>query len=446
MTQAADPHDRTVIASRLGWRSLTLIWLAARVVVFSVWAYFGLTTQGDVLYYWQRLNLMAQGVPLSRTLVEYPTPVVWFLDIGYWLSGQSRPAFVVVFILGMLLLDMAFAVVLWRAGGTRRTFAVLFWIVFTFVMGPTTYMRFDLVPAVLGGLAVLSLLATRDSVAGALVGLGAAFKLWPALLWPGTAGERRGRVRSTIGFLVVGVGLAVASLIAGGWQRLVSPLQWQSARGLQIESVWATPLMLLRAFSPSSYTVALSQWQAFEINGSGTSAALTASTVATAIGYLAIAATYVWWLRRPQRTVTEAALIMVLVVTIVIVTNKTFSPQYMMWLGGPLAGLLVAAGRQRDTLAAPSWRDLRVVTLGVLALTLVTQLVYPILYQPLVHGGPLLVLATLVLVVRNIALVVFLVWLALVVRRTLRSAGADEPMPDQSPHTTHDENERKVGP
>ena len=446
MTVAADPDTPGITRSRLGWRGLALIWLVARGIVFAVWAYFGLTTQGDVLYYWQRLNLMASGTPLSRTLVEYPTPVVWFLDIPYWLAGRSRPAFVVVFIAGMLILDLLFAIILWRAGGKRRTFAVLFWIVFTFVMGPTTYMRFDLVPAVLGGLAVLSLLATRDTVAGALVGLGAAFKLWPALLWPGTQGDRRGRGRATLGFLVVGAGLAVISLVAGGWDRLVSPLAWQNARGLQVESIWATPLMLIRGFAPSSYTVGLSQWQAFEITGNGTAIALAASSVATVIGYLAIVVTYVWWLRRPTRTVVEAALIMVLVVTIVIVTNKTFSPQYMMWLGGPLAGLLVAAGRASAEAPVPSWRALRTLTACVLGLTLVTQLVYPILYQPLVHGGALLLLATIVLVLRNVGLVFFLLWLAILVRRMLRSGRAGDAVRDEIANDESDDKERKVGP
>ena len=438
MSQAADPD--TPGRSRLGWRGLALIWLAARGIVFGVWAYFGLTTQNDVLYYWHRIHLMWSGTPLSSTLVEYPTPVVWFLSIPYWLAGRSRPGFVVAFILLMLILDMLFAAVLWRTGGSRRTFAVLFWIVFTFVMGPTAYMRFDLVPAVLGGLAVLSLLAARDTIAGALVGLGAAFKLWPALLWPGTLGERRGRLRATLGFVVVGGGLAVVSLALGGWNRLLSPLAWQSARGLQIESIWATPFMLIRAFSPSNYTVALSQWQAFEITGSGIAPALTASTIATVIGYLALLWTYVWWLRQRERTVVQAALIMVLVITVIIVANKTFSPQYMMWLGGPLAALLAASGRASADHPAPSWGNLRTLAACVLGITLVTQLVYPIMYQPLVHGGPLLMLATIVLVLRNVALVAFLIWLALLVGRTLRAGRTTSAVGDQ------DQNERKVSP
>jgi hypothetical protein len=447
VTKAADAATLPSTRPRPIWRRIAVIWVVARLLVFGLWAGFGLTTQGDVLYYWLRLHLLATGTPLSSTLVEYPTPVVWFLDMGYWLTGQSRPAYVVAFIVGMLVLDLAFAVALWRSGGTRRSFAVLFWVVFTCVMGPTTYMRFDLVPAVLGGLAVLSLLASRAGLAGSLVGLGAAFKLWPALLWPGTLCARRGRGRATLAFLLVGGGLAVVSLVAAGWNRLVSPLVWQQARGLQVESVWASPLMLVRALSPGRYDVAMSKWQAYEITGDGTTAALTASSVATVLGYVVIVATYALWLRRRTRTVVEAGLIMVLVVTVTIVTNKTFSPQYMMWLGGPLAALLVAYGHEQPGASAvPSWRELRALAVAVLALTLVTQLVYPVLYQPLVHGGPLLLLATTMLVIRNVALVVFLAWVLVLVGRMLLAPSSTDGSSADSFGTAIDDKEREVGP
>jgi hypothetical protein len=177
--------------------------------------------------------------------------------------------------------------------------------------------------------------------------------------------------------------------------------------------------MLIRGFAPSRYTVGVSQWQAFEITGAGVGPMLTASNIVMVAGYLAIALVYVMWLRRSDRTIVDAALLVVLVITVIIVTNKTFSPQYMMWLGGPLAALLVAAGRAPREQQAPVWRDLRALTYWVLGLTLATQLVYPVLYEPLVHGGSLLVLATIILVLRNIGMVVFLVWQILLVRRTL---------------------------
>ncbi|MBI4899339.1 MAG: hypothetical protein HY829_02550 [Actinobacteria bacterium] len=191
----------------------------------------------------------------------------------------------------------------------------------------------------------------------------------------------------------------------------------------------------------------MSRWQAYEITGDGTSAALTASSVATLLGYVVIVATYALWLRRRTRTVVEAGLIMVLVVTVTIVTNKTFSPQYMMWLGGPLAALLVAYGHERPGASSvPSWRELRALAVAVLALTLVTQLVYPILYQPLIHGGPLLLLATTMLVVRNVALVVFLAWVLVLVGRMLLAPSGTGGGTDDVLGTPIDDKEREVGP
>ncbi len=412
------------------WERLSTVviaFVAARAFVFALWAGFKLTTQNDVLYYWHRIYLHVNGAPASETLVEYPTPVIWLLELPYWLALQSRPGFVVAYVALMLLLDLVFAVALWRAGGAKRAQAVYFWILFTLMMGPTTYMRFDLIPAVLGGAALLALLpATRSRLSGALVGIGAAIKLWPALLWPATfVGDRRQKRQASVGFWVTGATLALASLLYGGWGRLVSPLTWQSGRGLQIESIWAPIPMTVRAFRPGDFLVAVSKWQAFEIAGPGVWLMQQFSTLATVLGMALIAAAYWWWLRRGQRTVLEASLLMVLVITVTIVTNKTFSPQYMMWLGGPMAAMMIASGREPET-PELSWRQVRSLSWWILGLTLATQLVYPIMYEPLVHGGWLMGAASAVLVGRNIAMVIFAVLVVGLTWRLLSSPVVDE--------------------
>ncbi|HOB06267.1 MAG TPA: glycosyltransferase family 87 protein [Propionibacteriaceae bacterium] len=426
--------------------TVVIAFIAARVFVFGLWAAFKLGTQNDVLYYWHRIHLHMTGAPASETLIEYPTPVIWLLEIPYWLALQSRPGFVVAYIIFMLLLDLGFAIALWRAGGTRRSQAVLFWVLFTLMMGPTTYMRFDLIPAVLGGAAVMALLPRqRSRLAGGLIGVGAAIKLWPALLWPATlVGDRPQKVRASIGFWAVGIALALASLLYGGWGRLVSPLTWQSGRGLQIESIWATVPMAIRAFRPDDFLVAVSRWQAFEIAGPGASVMQQLSTIATILGMVVIGIVYWQWLKRRERTVLEAGLMMLLVITVTIVTNKTFSPQYMMWLGGPMAAMIVASGhalrqaqgpgngtlRQAQGPGSPArdgadteltWRRIAGLSWWILGLTLATQLVYPIMYEPLVHGGWLMGPATAVLVLRNVAMVVFT---GLLLRTVWRSLGS----------------------
>ena len=101
---------------------------------------------------------------------------------------------------------------------------------------------------------------------------------------------------------MVGVGLALVSLIFGGWTRLVSPLTWQSGRGLQIESIWATPLMIGRALDAQTWVVGMSKFQAYEIFGPGVSVLLTLSTVATVLGFAAIVGLSVRGFRRRHRT------------------------------------------------------------------------------------------------------------------------------------------------
>ena len=60
-----------------------------------------------------------------------------------------------------------------------------------------------------------------------------------------------------------------------------------------------------------------------------------------------------------------------------IVTNKTLSPQYLLWLGGPVAALLLL--RHRATPAER--RAIRHTAYALLALALLTHLVYPLLYD-----------------------------------------------------------------
>ena len=49
--------------------TVAVAFLAARVLVFAIWAAFKLTTQNDVLYYWHRVHLHMTGTPGSETLI-----------------------------------------------------------------------------------------------------------------------------------------------------------------------------------------------------------------------------------------------------------------------------------------------------------------------------------------------------------------------------------------
>ncbi|MGI8457940.1 MAG: glycosyltransferase 87 family protein [Propionibacteriaceae bacterium] len=433
MSAAASAASEQSSRSRLPWDdrrggvSVVVGWVLTRALMFVLLALPESFVVGDVYYYWRKIaTLWSVGLP--STLNEYPTPVVWLLTLPYVASAGARVGYLVAFIVLMVGLDALFTLVLFRAVGRRRGVAVDFWIAFVFLVGPLGYLRFDLIPAILAGAALL-LARTRPGVTGALTGLGAALKLWPALLYGAFLAPRGRRTPLSWGFWGVGVGLAALSLAFGGFRRLVSPLTWQSDRGLQVESLWSTPLMMARALNRTRWTVDISRYQAYEIFGPGVQAFLVASNVATVAGLILIALLFLQAFRSIDPSPRAVGLVVVAVIVIMIITNKTLSPQYLLWLGGPVAALLVLDRRRIADRLGVRDRDSAAIdglARQLLVLALLTHLVYPLLYDGLLYlnkNDVALVVSTAVTALRNLALLIFAVaacraaWVALGRRR-----------------------------
>ena len=232
-------------------------------------------------------------------------------------------------------------------GGRRHDHAIDFWLIFVFLIGPLSYLRFDILPAVLAGGALLAA-RRRPWITGALTGLGAAIKLWPALLIPAFLSYKPDRRRAGLAFVAVGFGLALVSLIFGGWSRLISPLTWQSDRGLQIESIWATPLMIVRAIPAARLGRRHLQVPGVRDLRAGRRAWVTISTVATLLGLAMIVALWVRAFRAGGSTPIAIGFVIMSTVAIMTVTNKTLSPQYLLWLGGPMAAMLLLRADASD--------------------------------------------------------------------------------------------------
>lgn len=381
-----------------------LLWIGSRLTMVALFLSREHHARGDVGYYFRKISGLSE-VGLDNTLVEYPTPVVWLLELPRLLGGRDHTAYLVVFMALMLLLDAAMAAWLfWLGRRTGSTAAAFYWTVFVFAVGPLAYLRFDLVPAVLAAAALL-VVARVPALAGGLVALGASIKLWPALLVAGLFGHRGRRAGVWWGFGGTGVGLVLISVLTGGWARLFSPLGWQGERGLQIESVWATPAMVNVLAHPGRYAIAMSPYQAYEIFGPGVSVLLAVATAATVLGGLAIVVLAVRAWRSPGYDLRTAAAIMTAIVAVMIVTNKTFSPQYLVWLGGPLAVLVLARGDRAW------WRHERLLWGLALVLAVLTHLVFPLFYSWLTDAGPGVgrTTMTLVLAARNVGILVFTV-------------------------------------
>lgn len=374
-----------------------LWWIISRLLTLMVTVGVADAVGGDVDYYSQSLQNFFSGLSIQQTLPEYPLPVLAILVPEYLFAAGNAVAFAVVFVLSMLVLDAIFTALIWHVSGHRRSDAVTFWLWFLPAVGPMTYFRFDLVPALLVGGAVLAAIK-HPALSGAMVAIGAALKLWPAILIPAFLIRRVDRGRVLISFAAVGGSLALISLVLGGMERLMSPLHWQSGRGLQVESVPATPLMLVRALDTDNWLVLTSTYKSAEIFGVGVGTSLALTQALFFGGLLLLVAL---WLRAralPAMSAETLAWLVLATVAIMTITNKVLSPQYILWLSGPLAALMVRA--PGDPVVRRAVRLLMVIAV-------MTQLIFPIFYGHLMRPSDATVVVTLLLVARNVLLVWF---------------------------------------
>jgi hypothetical protein len=266
---------------------------------------------------------------------------------------------------------------------------------YTLAVGPILVGRFDVLPALLVALALWLLLADREFAAGMVMGAAVLAKLYPlllaipwlALLWS------EGRTRRPLRF-AAGMGLSMAALSApflvlAPWSFLQSTFVY-GARPFQIESSVGALVVLLRgreivtaSFGSFNVRTPAAMDALWSLVLPLTIAAAVLAIVRSRAGYTSfrdempdrrsssLAArgqVYVTW--------TTAVLVWILV------TSKVLSPQFLIWLL-PLCPLVADAR---------SWA-------GAVAAALLTQTVYPYLYDPLVEDGSRWVAA--LVVIRN---------------------------------------------
>lgn len=385
----------------MGGRTVGLLWGLTRLLteaMLLVVAHERVMVR-DVGYFGHSLAHLS-SVGLAHTLVEYPLPAVGIVAVPWVLARAlgSTALYVPLFIAGTMLVDGAFTAMLHRRREKGRNPALVMWLLAGPVLGGITLVRFDLVPGVLVAVALLTV-AQRPRLASAALAFAAAVKLWPLVLVPAltSAVRTRGVVLRTVA--VVGLLLAGVSVVAAGWSRLFSPLTYQSHRGLQIESVPATPVMVAWLLDPGRWTVSFASSKSYEVAGPGVPLLLRASTLLTValVGGLGV----LWWraLRRSS-PVTPRGLVWLCLASLtgLLVSAKVLSPQYLLWLlPVAAAGLVLAADR-----------TLRLWCGALLLLAALTHAVYPWLYHGLLANGGASLPATTLLAARNLLLVLLL--------------------------------------
>nr|WP_225801603.1 glycosyltransferase 87 family protein [Streptomyces sp. NK15101] len=270
-----------------------------------------------------------------------------------------------------LLADAVVTLALARADSARLTHGAWIWVCGLPLLLHLPLARFDVQTTALAVLALLAL-GTRSPAAhrlgGALAGIGAMVKVWPALALIGTP---RGRTTREAWTAAAVTALALLATLALFFSEPLGFLRQQGSRGIQIESLGGTALAVARATGAWPGGVEF-RYGAFEYVGPYVS---TLGHLALLLTVLAFGWLLLWRLqarRWTPATPLDAALTAVLLFT---ATSRVISPQYMIWLIGLAAVCLTS----RDTVMRP-------VALLLLPAAALSSLAYPVLYADVVDG------------------------------------------------------------
>lgn len=378
----------------------------------------------DLYRWWMWLGLHAGTWPVLDGTWVYPAGALVPMLLPGLVDTVGTRGYALAWCAMLTVLDGLAIALLTRTARDRDRPLVgaWWWLAFLAALGPVAMGRLDAVVAPVVVVA-LTIALRRPNVAATLLTIGAWIKVAPgALLLPLVMVVRR-PWRTVVGPAGT-VCLVVAALVAGGGgpANLASFLLTQGERGLQLESVGATPWMIAGLVSPDIHRYLNQEITTWEVSGPGTAAMATFLGVALVLG-LAAAAALLLRVRRAAGTGLDATAFLMhgalLVTTVLIVANKVGSPQFIGWLAAPVVVGLTVTG----TSPGPGRRAWLLPSLLVLVIAGLTQVVFPVTYSAITAGwvGP-----TLVLVLRNVLLVVLLVVTARTVWR-LRVGTAAEP-------------------
>jgi hypothetical protein len=305
------------------------------VPVFGKWLY------GDVRFYETWGTLMANhAVPYRDFNIEYPPgALISFIVPTYLrkLAGYHGTYYFwfrfELLVIGIAaLVAMAWALAFLGASRRRAFWALCAAGVAPALLGPIAFSRYDYLPALLAVAAVAALAARRPTLACAFAGLGAATKVYPAVVVPLALIElwRAQGARAVARGVVVTVGVVAAlsaALVAVAPHGVSWALHRQLVRPLQVESLPAALFAAAHMIGGLHLHVA-KRSGSDNLIGSGPDLAATLSAIVTVA---AIAAVYVLY-TRSRRTREQLVVSSVAAVTAYIAFSKVFSPQYLVWL------------------------------------------------------------------------------------------------------------------
>jgi hypothetical protein len=329
---------------------------------------------GDLPLYREWAISAAAGDGVIGIHDDWVYPLLAWLPIGT-ANVLGPAAFQLIWLLMTTALNL-WAVWVLSDGGRSRPgmIGAYVWMGGFLLLSPVALLRLE---GITGPLVIVGLvwLARRPLVAGALLAVATWIKVWPAMVILAIVVVRRERWRVIAAGVAVTAVTAAVSTASGGLPHLLSFLTTQTDRGLQLEAPIATPWVWLAALHVSGTRVFQNHVLATrEVTGPLDELAIAAATPLLVLVVAALAALLAWAGYRGadrRQLLLTGSLALVLAA---IVCNKVGSPQYLLWVV-PIVAVAMCQPTQW-------WRR---TTVAVLATSLLTTIIFPIAYLPLVR-------------------------------------------------------------
>ena len=337
------------------------------------------------------------GTGVYGFATEWVYPALAFVPI--WIAGAINiVSYEISWLILVFALNTAGILLLVRPASNGKIFsgthASWAFVAALFLLGPVAVSRIDSVSAALAIFGLVAIGRNSTGIAAALFTIAGWIKIWPIAMFVAMVAAFKKRVQVFFVATLISVSIIAVGIIAGG-TKVFSFVTQQQERGIQIESVMATPWMWLAKFGSAKLffdDLVLTN----QVSGA------LVQELASISNYLlfgALGITFFLAIRaiRAGRDRTQVFVLASLTgVLDLIVFNKVGSPQFMIWLAVVLVAL-VYFGISISKLA---------LVIGA-AILLLTQLVYPIFYVELL-GLETVPLGLLTL--RNLLMVALLIW------------------------------------
>jgi hypothetical protein len=352
---------------------------------------------GDLSLYDYWAYQVDNGTGVYGLVTEWVYPALAFVPI--WIAGAlNLVSYEVSWLTLVFVLNTAAVLLLVRResngglfSGTCASWAFLSALLF---LGPVAVSRIDSVSAALAILGLVAINRNATGIAAALFTIAGWIKIWPVALFAAMIAVFKKRLQAIIVATAISASIIGIGLLTGGTKVFGFVLQ-QQERGIQIESVMATPWMWLAKFGSANIFFD----DSILTNQVSGPLVQELAAVSNYLLFIALAITVLLAIRavRAGRNHTQVfALAALTGVLDLIVFNKVGSPQFMIWLAVPLVAL-VYFGINKSKVA---------LAMGA-AILLLTQLVYPVFYIGLLG---LEIMPLWLLTVRNLLLVALLIW------------------------------------